>query len=110
VTESNFEKEALKFPKPVLLYFWAEWAGPARAMTPAVKSLANEQAGKLRVGMVNIDNSPTIPMKFDIRAVPALVILKDGKVQGQHTGTLSKEKLDRFLHEKLGNDFAPAKR
>lgn len=107
ITDANFDQEALKHPQPVVLFFWAEWAGPARQMNPTIRQLARDQAGKLRVGMVNIDDQPTVGRKYDIRSIPALVVLKDGALKGQHTGGLSKEKLDEFLRQKLGKDFTP---
>ncbi|MGQ0635899.1 MAG: thioredoxin family protein [Planctomycetaceae bacterium] len=111
VTDDNFEKEVLKSQQPVLLFFWAEWAGPARMVTPAIKETAQEQTGRLRVGMVNVDDCPMVTRKYNIRSIPVLLlVVKNGEVAGQQVGALSKEKLNDFLRKHLGKDFAPRAR
>ena len=97
VTDSNFEADVIKSQLPVLVDFWAVWCAPCRAIAPHVESLANEYAGKLRVGKCDIDANPEVPSQFEVRSIPTLLLFKEGKVVGQLVGAVPRAKLEDFV-------------
>ena len=99
LTDANFEQEVLKSPTPVLVDFWAEWCGPCKMIAPILDELASEYDGKVKVGKVNIDESPSIATQYGIRAIPTLLIFKDGEVAEQVVGLRSKRDLKANLDQ-----------
>jgi len=93
VNDLNFESEVLKSDIPVLVDFSATWCQPCRAIAPLVNQLAGEYEGRVKVTNVDIDESPATAQKFQIRGVPTLLVIKDGKVVGQQVGAVPKAKL-----------------
>jgi len=93
VSDGNFEKEVLQSEIPVLVDFWAPWCGPCRAIAPVIDELAGEYAGKLKVGKCNVDDNPKTPSQYQIRAIPTLIIFKDGKISEQITGAVAKSQI-----------------
>lgn len=103
LTEQNFETEVLKSTVPVLVDFWAPWCGPCRIQGPIVEDLASEyEAGKAKVGKLNVDDNNTIAAQYGILSIPTLAIFKNGQVVEQFVGVQSKETLKSSL-EKYGN-------
>jgi thioredoxin 1 len=93
LTAANFEQEVLQSPTPVLVDFWAEWCGPCKMISPILDELASEYDGKVKVGKVNIDDHQVIATQYGIRAIPTLLIFKDGEVAEQVVGLRSKRDL-----------------
>jgi thioredoxin 1 len=100
-TDENFEAEVLKSDKPVLVDFWAEWCGPCRMMAPALEAIADEYAGRVKVGKMNVDESPSTPPRYQIRGIPTLLVFKDGQVREQYVGATSKDTLVKMLERSL---------
>ena len=93
LTESNFDSEINQNDKLVLVDFWAEWCGPCKLIAPLIDEIAREKNGSLTVGKVNIDENQNLSFKFNIRAIPTLLIFKNGQVRDQVTGMTSKKDL-----------------
>ena len=96
LTSANFEEEVLKSDKPVLVDFWAPWCGPCRMLAPFVAQLAEEKAGQLKVGKVNVDEAPDLAAKYGINSIPAIFLFKNGQVAAQSVGFMQKADLERF--------------
>jgi len=97
INDLNFESEVLKSTVPFLLDFSAVWCGPCRVLAPVVDRIADELNGKVRVGKIDIDDSPDTAAKFAIRGVPTVVVFKGGKESGRHVGVANKETLVKLL-------------
>lgn len=99
VTDDTFDAEVLKSDLPALVDFWASWCGPCRAIGPVVEELAEEYAGKVKVAKLNVDESPKTPGQYGIRAIPTLIMFKNGEVVDQITGAVSKSHIEAALQK-----------
>lgn len=97
ITNENFEEEVLKSELPVLLDFWADWCGPCKMMSPVVDELAEELAGKVKVGKVNVDEEAALSLKYQIMSIPTLVVMKHGVCEGKSIGLQSKDEVMELL-------------
>ena len=86
ITAANFENEVLRSDKPVLLDFYADWCGPCKMFAPVVHEIAEENAGTLKVGKINVDEQIELAMRFQVSSIPMLVVFKDGKVVAKSVG------------------------
>jgi thioredoxin 1 len=85
----------------VLVDFWAEWCGPCKMIAPILDQVSREYEGRLEIAKVDVEDSQATAMKYGIRSIPTLMLFKDGVVQAQHVGMLSKEQLGKLLDAKL---------
>jgi thioredoxin 1 len=109
-TDATFNQDILKSEKPVLLDFWAEWCGPCKMIAPILDELAVEYQDRLKIAKINIDENPQTPPKFGIRGIPTLILFKNGAVEAQKVGALSKSQLSAFLENNLEPVAASASR
>lgn len=100
-SDATFDQDVLKADKPVLLDFWAEWCGPCKMIAPVLDEIAVEYQGRLTIAKINIDENPQTPPKFGIRGIPTLILFKNGTVEAQKVGAVSKSQLAAFLDSNL---------
>jgi thioredoxin 1 len=101
LSDSNFDAEVMKSDVPVLVDFWAPWCGPCRAIAPAVEEISSSYQGKLKVGKLNVDESPQTTMKFGIRSIPTLIVFKGGMAVEQIIGAVPKGEIERVVGKAL---------
>ena len=101
VTDDTFEAQVLNSGTPVLLDFWAEWCGPCKMIAPVLEQVADEYKGRLQVAKLDVDSNQSTAMRFNIRSIPTLMLFKNGSVEAQHVGMLSKLQLTKLLDGKL---------
>ncbi len=89
-TDASFDSDVISSEKPVLVDFWAEWCGPCRMMSPTIDAVADDYAGRLKVGKVNVDENGGIASRFNIRGIPTLLLFKGGRVVEQKVGAVGK--------------------
>ncbi len=96
-TDASFADDVLKSDKPVLLDFWAEWCGPCKMIAPILDELAGSYADRVKIAKINIDENPQTPPKYGIRGIPTLILFKNGTVEAQKVGAVSRSQLAAFL-------------
>lgn len=101
VDDVSFEQEVLKADLPVLVDFWAAWCGPCKMIAPAVKELAAEYDGRLKVVKVNVDNCPETSANHGIMSIPTLKFFKNGKEMGRLVGAQPKKALKEQVEKLL---------
>ncbi len=97
LTNQNFESEVMQSDIPVLVDFWAVWCGPCKMLAPIVSEIAQEYAGKVKVGKVNVDDEPALAGRFGISSIPTLILFKNGQQAAVSVGVRPKEELVQML-------------
>ena len=97
ISDATFDSLVLKSELPVLLDFWAPWCGPCRAVGPIIDDLAEEYEGRVIIAKMNVDENPTTPTKFGIRAIPTMILFKGGEAVARQVGALGKDELKQFI-------------
>jgi thioredoxin 1 len=101
-TDTNFQQEVLDAAEPVLVDFWAPWCGPCRQVGPVIEQLADEYRGSVKVGKLNIDDSPSAAQNYSISSIPTLMIFKGGEVVDRMVGVPTKARLQQALDAAKG--------
>ena len=101
VSDDTFEDEVLKSSTPVVVDFWAEWCGPCKQISPALEEIATELNGKVKIAKINIDENPSTPGKYAVRAIPTLILFKDGEQASIQVGAQPKGKLMDWITKSI---------
>jgi len=101
LTQENFPNEVLQAHTPVLVDFWAEWCGPCKMIAPILDEIAGEYQDRVKIAKLNIDENPQTPHKYGIRGIPTLILFKNGTLEAQKVGAVSKSQLSAFLDSNL---------
>lgn len=101
ITDDNFEAEVLNSDIPVLLDFWAEWCMPCKMLAPVIDDIAEELAGKVKVAKVDTDEARDTALRYNISAIPTLIIVKDGMPVKQFVGMQQKDDIVAGIEESL---------
>jgi len=104
ITDTNFDKLAAQSPLPVLIDFTAAWCAPCRTIAPHVAAIARDYAGRLTVGTCDVDANAALAARWDVRAMPTLMLFKAGQVVGQIVGAVPRAKIEALI----GRAVAPA--
>jgi len=102
VSDSTFDEVVLKSTEPVVVDFFAEWCGPCKAMAPALDAVAAEMKGKVKVVKVDVDKSPAITTKYEIQAMPTLIVFHGGEIKARKSGAMvQKKRLEDFINDAI---------
>jgi len=101
LTDATFDEEVGASEVPVLVDFWAEWCGPCRMVAPILEQIAAENAGRIRIVKVNVDENPDVSRRFDIMSIPTMVLFHDGVAKKRLVGAKGKGQLLQELAEYL---------
>ena len=100
-TDATFQAEVIDNEQVTVVDLWAEWCGPCKMMTPIIDELFTEYTGKARIGKLNVDDNPEIPMNYNVRGIPTFLIFKNGewkdKIVGATTKKVLKDKIDSYM-------------
>jgi thioredoxin 1 len=93
INESEFEDIVSKTEVPVIVDFWAPWCGPCRTIAPILEQIASEMGDQVKVTKVNVDENQSLAQKFNVRAIPTILLFKGGELKEQVVGLIQKEAL-----------------
>ena len=93
LSDATFDENVKGSDVPVLVDFWAEWCGPCKMISPILEEIAEEQAGKIQIGKLNIDDNLDVTRRFEVMSIPTLILFKDGEPQVRLIGAKPKSQL-----------------
>ena len=101
ITDENFEEEVLQADLPVLVDLWAEWCGPCRMVAPIIEGLAEEYAGQIKVGKLDVDGNPMTPARYGVQGIPTVFLFKGGEEAGRIVGARPRAQFVSLVEEHL---------
>jgi thioredoxin 1 len=101
LSDATFDEEVQGASEAVIVDFWAEWCGPCKMIAPILEEIATEQAGKLKVAKLNVDDNPDVARRFDVMSIPTLIVFQDGQAKKRLVGAKGKGQLLQELAEFL---------
>jgi thioredoxin 1 len=107
-SDTSFEVDVLKSPKPVVVDFWAEWCGPCKMIAPFLEELAVDKDETVVVAKVNIDDNPLTPTRYGVRGIPTLMLFRNGEIAATKVGAMPKSKLYEWVDESLEGQTSAA--
>ena len=101
ISDDSFEDEVIASNIPVIVDFWAQWCAPCKALSPVLEDVSQKYAGQVKFVKLDVDSNPSTPPKFGVRGIPTLILFKNGTVEAQKVGAVSKSQLSAFLDSNL---------
>ena len=101
ITDASFEADVLNASQPVLVDFWAEWCGPCRALGTTLEQLAAELGDRLSIVKINVDDNPDAAARYAVRAIPTMMLFKDGAPVATQVGAAPKSSLKHWVERTL---------
>jgi thioredoxin 1 len=96
LTDANFESEVRK-PGVLLVDFWAAWCGPCLRVSPTLEAIAKDNAGRMRLGKLNVDENPRTAQRFQVMSIPTMLVFKDGRLVDGIVGALPRPQIEAVL-------------
>ena len=93
LTDSTFDEIISSAATPVLVDFWAEWCGPCKMIAPVLEEISKDQAGRVTIAKINVDENPDLALRFDVMSIPTLLLFKDGEIAHRMVGAKGKNQL-----------------
>jgi thioredoxin 1 len=104
LSDSNFEQEVMQSDKPVLVDFWAEWCMPCKMLAPTIEEIADEYAGKVKVGKLDTDNNREVSVNHGISAIPTIILFNNGEVVRKFVGVTPKQEFTGEIDKLVGQE------
>ena len=103
LTESTFDETLATTDELLLVDFWAPWCGPCRAISPVLEALERDQAGRVKLAKVNVDEEPALAARYEIRSIPTILLVKNGRIVDTIVGAVPRATLDAKIDKALGS-------
>jgi thioredoxin 1 len=101
LSDENFKKEVLESGLAVVVDFWATWCGPCKRIAPIIEELSDEYSAKIKIGKINVEESPQTATFYGVMSIPTIIFFKNGRAIGQCVGALTKAELKKKIEEEL---------
>jgi thioredoxin len=103
LTESTFDETLATTEELLLVDFWAPWCGPCRAISPVLEALERDEAGRVKLAKVNVDEEPALAARYEIRSIPTILLVKNGRIVDTIVGAVPRATLDAKIDKALGS-------
>ena len=101
LTEATFDETLATTDELLLVDFWAPWCGPCRAIAPVLEALERDEAGRLKVAKVNVDDEPALAARYAIQSIPTILFVRGGRVVDKVIGAVPRATLDAKVQKAL---------